>query len=232
MTEYRKELIQNTIDTWSPNYGYKISEHEAVEIIENMTRFVEVLDEFARDTAAELTEKLITNGSFTKVSDIDNLVPDEKGLYCIRLIEGERLPSKYQEELEERKSRLLYIGKAENKSLEKRFLRQELRAKGHGTFFRSVGAMLGYAPPRGSLSNRKNQNNYKFSRADEAAIISWMNQHLEASWTAFDGPFVIEQYLIARHAPLLNIDSNPQALAVLKAARRKCRKIARGEICV
>lgn len=135
MTEYSKELIQNTIEVWSPEDGYTISEEEAIEIIQNMTRYIETLNDMAISTAKDTSKNLIEEGVFHKIGEIDKLVPDETGLYCIRLMENSKLPEKYQKELENRKSRIIYIGKAEKKSLRVRFLKQELRAKGHGTFF-------------------------------------------------------------------------------------------------
>ena len=227
MGQYSKELIQNTIDVWSPKYGYTLSEDEAVEIIYNLTRYFETLDDFAKNIANDITKELITDGTFTKCEEIDNLVPDKTGLYCIRLRDDATLPEQYQAELDKRRSRLIYIGKAEKKSLQKRFLRQELRGKGHGTFFRSVGAMLGFTPPEGSLKDKKNKDNYKFSKADESKIVSWINTNLEANWKVFDGLFVIEKYLISMHRPLLNIKENPQALSLLIKARDRCKNIAR-----
>ncbi len=139
MGQYSKELIQNTIDVWSPKYGYTLSEDEAVEIIYNLTRYFETLDDIAKSIARDITKEMIDDGTFTKCEEIDNLVPDKTGLYCIRLRNDATLPEQYQAELDKRNSRLIYIGKAEKKTLQKRFLRQELRAKGHGTFFRSAG---------------------------------------------------------------------------------------------
>jgi len=37
------ELLNETIDVWSANYGRPISEDEAVEILMNVKRFAEVL---------------------------------------------------------------------------------------------------------------------------------------------------------------------------------------------
>ncbi len=226
MAEYSKELIQNTIEAWSPKYGYTLSEDEAVEIIYNLTKYFETLDDIAKNIASDITREMITDGIFTKCGEIDNLVPDKTGLYCIRLRDEAALPDQYQAELEKRNSRLIYIGKAEKKTLQKRFLSQELRAKGHGTFFRSVGAMLGFTPPEGSLKNKKNKNNYKFSKADETIIINWINSHLEANWKLFNDLFVIEKYLISMHRPILNIQDNPQPLNLLIKDRDRCRKIA------
>jgi hypothetical protein len=129
--------------------------------------------------------------------------------------------------LDQRQSRIIYVGKAERKSLRERFLKQELRAKGQGTFFRSVGAMLGYLPLRGSLKDKRNKKNYKFSKADEPRIIDRMNSNLEASWVSFNGPFLFEKYLIKTHSPLLNIEHNPNCLQALMTDRSRCREIAR-----
>lgn len=227
MGKYGKELIQNTIEVWSPKAGYTLSENEAVEIIQNLTRYFETLDDIAKRIANDITKEMIDEGAFTKCEDIDSLVPDKKGLYCIRLMDNAELPKQYQSELDKRKNTLIYIGKAENKSLKHRFLNQELRAKGHGTFFRSVGAMLGFTPPEGSLKDKKNRNNYKFSRADEVKIIKWINSHLEANLKVLDDLFITEKYLISMHRPLLNIKENPQALSLLIKARDRCKEIAR-----
>ncbi len=226
MTEYSNELIQNTIEVWSPKAGYTLSEDEAIEIIRNLTGYFETLNDIANDIESDLSRKLIEEANFRIVRGIDDLVPHENGLYCIRLKEGSVLPERYQNEFEQRGSRLIYIGKAEKKSLHERFLSQELRGKRHGTFFRSVGAMLGYLPPRGSLKDKKRKYNYEFSTTDSSNIIQWMNDNLEASWVIFKGPFLFEKYLIKAHTPLLNIDHNPQRLKILEDDRERCRQRA------
>ena len=225
MFEFSKELIQNTIEVWSPKVGYTLSEDEALEIIYNLTGHFETLNDIATNIENDLTKKLIVEADFKIVGDIDHLVPHEKGLYCIGLRSGSKLPVRYQNELEQRGSRLVYIGKAE-KSLFDRFLKQELRAKGQGTFFRSVGAMLGYLPLRGSLKDKRNKKNYKFSKLDESRIIDWMNSNLEANWVTFDGPFLFEKYLIKTHSPLLNIEHNSNCLQALMTDRSRCRETA------
>ncbi len=48
MAGYSKELIQNTIDEWFPKHGHTLSEDEAVEIIYNLTRYFEILDDMAK----------------------------------------------------------------------------------------------------------------------------------------------------------------------------------------
>ena len=145
----------------------------------------------------EELEKQLINGTFRKVALIDDLVQHQTGFYCIKLAGGSQLPKRYQDHLNNRPHSIIYIGKAEGQTLKKRFLGQELRAKGHGTFFRSIGAVLGYLPERGSLKTAKNKNNYKFNSTDEAKIIAWINTNLEVNWVTFEGDFSIESRWIS-----------------------------------
>ena len=100
--------------------------------------------------------------NFKLASEIDSQVPHNSGLYCIRIKNANALPAPFGRILKERNINIIYIGIA-SKSLNRRMLNQELRAIGHGTFFRSLGAMLGYRPPKGSLNDKANKRNYKFS---------------------------------------------------------------------
>jgi len=166
--------------------------------------------------------------NFKSASTIDNLVPDEPGLYCISISNINAVNTPFNNVLKERNHNIVYIGIA-SKSLKKRFLGQELRAKGHGTFFRSTGAVLGFTPPKGSLADKKNQNNYKFSVKDELQIISWINKNLLVNWVSLEGNLnSIEDELIIQHLPLLNIAGNPSALQELRDLRNNCKRIARG----
>lgn len=171
---------------------------------------------------------LMNEKNFKQASTIDNLVPDQPGLYCIRIIDRKSVNIPFSNTLKERSHNIMYIGIA-SQSLRKRFLGQELRAKGHGTFFRSIGAMLGYTPPKGSLADKKNQNNYKFSLNDETSIISWINKNLLVNWVTIEQDLNgIENRLIKEHLPLLNIAGNPGALQELTDLRNECKRIARG----
>lgn len=171
-------------------------------------------------------EKQLINGRFKKVGLIDALVPQQTGFYCIKLVSGSQLPKRYQEHLNARKHSIIYIGKAEGQTLKKRFLGQELRAKGHGTFFRSIGAVLGYLPEKGSLKTAKNKNNYTFNSTDETKIIAWINTNLEVNWVAFEGDFSIENHWISKYCPLFNDSHNPMRLNELKADKAKCRTVS------
>ncbi|MBU0477949.1 MAG: hypothetical protein KKH94_12355 [Candidatus Omnitrophica bacterium] len=44
-----KEFIQETIDFWSPRYGYRISEEDALEIISNVKNYFKWLVDADRE---------------------------------------------------------------------------------------------------------------------------------------------------------------------------------------
>ncbi|MDI1318099.1 GIY-YIG nuclease family protein [Flavobacterium sp.] len=174
----------------------------------------------------DTVEKQLIHGVFKKAELITNSVPDQTGFYCIKLIKGSKLPPKYQMHLNQREHLIIYIGKAEGQTLKKRFLGQELRAKGHGTFFRSIGAVLGFLPELGSLKDALNKNNYKFKVHDEQKIIQWINRNLEVNCLVFQGDFSVESQWIKKHCPLLNDTHNPLKLQELRTDKAHCRKIA------
>src|SRR5690606_32117770 len=148
------------------------------------------------------------------------------GLYCIRIADINNLPNPFNTFLADRKHNIIYIGIA-TESLNRRFLNQELRANGHGTFFRSLGAVLGHRPPKGSLTTKKNKRNYKFASADEQKIIKWINDNLKVNWVDFSGDFEkIETQLINKYRPLINLAKNPSALQLLSDLRKECVQIA------
>jgi len=169
---------------------------------------------------------LFDNSNFKNAGVIDNQVPDKPGIYCMKIINPNNLPIPFREHLIGRNHDIIYIGIA-SKSLRRRFLNQELRAKGHGTFFRSIGAILNYRPLKGSLIGKSNSRNFKFSSKDEVEIIKWINNNLKVNWIEVDGNFnEIETNLILKHLPLTNLSKNPMALAELSGLRSECVKIA------
>ena len=176
---------------------------------------------------SEIELMLILNKSFYFAKDIDSKVPNSTGFYCIKLSDKSRLTEKYQAILEKRDNRILYIGKAEGQTLRKRFLNQELRAIGHGTFFRSIGAVLGKLPIEGHLKGKANQNNYKFGLTEKNEIIKWINENLQVNWIEYNGDFSIERELIIKYKPLLNNTHNPLKLIELEIDKHKCREFAR-----
>ncbi len=176
----------------------------------------------------KLDEILMKVSDFKSAKSIDLSVPSNPGMYCIRIKNIDTLPKPFSSELKKRGHNIIYIGIA-TKSLNKRMLNQELRANGHGTFFRSLGAVLGYKPPIGSLANKKNKRNYKFSGYDEAKIIDWINENLLVNWIIQSSDLEkIETTLILKYSPLLNIAKNPSTMNELSSLRKECVDIANG----
>ena len=171
---------------------------------------------------------LMDSKKFRSVANIDLAVPKKPGLYCIRIKDTYALPEPFRTELTKREHNIIYIGIA-SKSLHKRMLNQELRANGHGTFFRSLGAVLGYKPPFNSLSDKKNKRNYKFSSSDEKEIINWINQNLLVNWISQKTDLEkLETILLKKYQPILNIAKNPAAIPQLSTLRKNCVDIASG----
>jgi len=169
---------------------------------------------------------LMNNKNFKSADDIDDFIPNKQGIYCIRINDTNALPSPFKEIIKKRNHNIIYIGVA-SQSLKKRLLDQELRAKGHGTFFRSIGAVLGYRPPEGSLKGRANKKNYTFSSSDEDKIIIWINKNLLVNWIECSGKIEdLETNLIRKYKPLLNLAKNPMALDELSELRAECVRIA------
>lgn len=177
------------------------------------------------DVAKVPLKDLMHEKNFKPAAFIQNQIPAQPGIYCIRIADPAKLPEAFATHLNNRNHNILYIGIATT-SLRQR-IGQELWAEGHGTFFRGLGAVLGYRPPAGSLINKKNKKNYTFSAADQASIIQWINAHLLINWIKFENDFEsMESTLIKQYLPLLNTSKNPAKLKELAALREECRKIA------
>ncbi len=183
------------------------------------------LEEVNKNTALAL--KVLMNAkNFKPASKIDGEIPGVPGVYCLRIKDKACLSEPFSKVLEDRKHNIIYIGIA-SQSLNNR-LGQELRAKGHGTFFRSIGAVLGFTPEKGSLIGKKNQNNYKFSKINEQKIIKWINENLLVNWVQIsEGLNRIENDLLRANLPLFNIDGNPGSLSELTVSRNNCRRIGK-----
>lgn len=173
---------------------------------------------------------LIEERAFYSAREIDSTIPNCFGVYAIRLRDESTLPEPFESLLALRSTRLIYIGQAEKQTLLERLLGNELRARGNGTFIRSIGAVLGYRPPFGSLAGRARVQNYRFAPADRIAIVEWINANLEVTWMVLPQAEVhgIEVALIRERTPLLNLQDNPGALFELAAVRAECRALAAG----
>jgi len=164
---------------------------------------------------------------FFKFSELSESILNKTGIYFIKLKVNSKLPTRYQNILNKRNNRIIYIGKAQDQSLRDR-LGQEIYHTSPGTFFRSIGAVLNYTPIHGHLKDKRNQKNYKFSAKDTLSITNWLLKNTEFSIQPIEGDFSIENKLIQKYCPLLNIKSNPLRLSELREDRKKCREIAVG----
>lgn len=173
--------------------------------------------------------QLMDSSKFRSVKQLDSLdISDVHGIYVIKIRDIKKLPQVFRKVLQERKHNILYIG-ISKASLKKRLWGNELHSKGHGTFFRSLGAVLGYLLELGSLKERENKRNYKFPEHDSAEIIEWIEDNLEVNFIAHsDNLEEIERSLIAKYLPLLNLGKNPARLDELDRLRRKCVAVANG----
>ncbi len=153
------------------------------------------------------------------------------GVYAIFIKDPYGLPSPYSDKLIARSHNCIYIGKTYKgtPSLHRRLVRYDLQGRGPSTFFCSIGAVLGYRPPKGSLANKVDQNNFDFSREDKNKIRNWISDHLVVAWIKLPTTETkIEEPLIQNIRPLLNWTYNPAKLPELEALRNECREIARG----
>lgn len=187
---------------------------------ENLNVNSTILDE-------NIEQILIAAENFKQYSDLDTKILDSSGFYCVKLKNNSKLPEKYQNILDKRKIKLIYIGIAEGQTLRER-LEQEIEHKSPGTFFRSIGCVLKYSPINGHLKGHSNQNNFKFSPSDTIEIVKWLKSNIDISIVKNTGSFEIEKEIIRKYCPLLNDTHNPMKLQELKDDKAKCRKIARG----
>lgn len=152
-------------------------------------------------------------------------VPEAPGYYSLFVDTARSLPAPFGELLGARGTNLIYAGIA-TRSLRIRLVDQDLRHRRASTFFRGIGAVLGYRPLRGSLLGMKNLKNYRFTSSDTLEIIEWINAHLAVGWVAGDAQEKVEAAVITHLRPLMNSKHNPDRLKELSALRALCRHIA------
>ena len=172
-------------------------------------------------------EKRLIQGEFISVGALSGeMVPKVPGLYCIKLSKEAKLPVEYGPF---REDGVVYIGKADN--LHERLWKEEVNHQHPATFFRGIGAVLGYLPPKGSLIGYANQNNYEFSAEDTDAVIKWMHRYLAVNWIQLEPSQIVdtEKELIQMYQPMMNTTHNPKKNKALAAARKRCRQYAKGE---
>ena len=197
----------------------KVISNNLISKSEYNSNTVEPAKEKIATVLVSVEEELI-KGDFKSVSSLSaDAIPNEAGIYCIKLREGSTLPSKFGKI---REDRIIYIGIA-SKSLRERLYEEELNHKRAATFFRSIGAMLDYLPPKGSLYGKKTRN-YKFSPENTDKIRKWMRQSLLVNFIKVKKSEIgnYESSLIKKYSPFVNISKNPCASEELKIARQRC----------
>jgi hypothetical protein len=127
------------------------------------------------EPAAVNTSKVITvlgrpDGAVT-IPIAARKIDCQPGLYSIFINDPTTLPEPFRSRLIVKRTQLLYVGMASG-SLYERLIEQELRHKKAATFFRGMGAAQSYRPVRGSLRDKANKRNYRFSPADSKQIIA------------------------------------------------------------
>ena len=148
------------------------------------------------------------------------------GYYAIFIDDPYALPVPFQNLLVQRRTKVIYIGIA-TRSLYKRLVEQDLLHQHPSTFFRGLGAILGYRPPIGSLVGKANRNNYRFNVIDTAAIRTWIREHMSVSWAEANPALEeFERLLIRKYSPIINTHDNPAPLPELADLRQECRIIA------
>ena len=177
----------------------------------------------------ERIKEELLNGCM-KLDEIVKKDMNTSGFYCIVLKDSAKLYGSFKEIHISNPTNVVYIGIAPN-TIRRRFWDNEINGRGHGTFFRSLGTVLGFMPERGSLRLHDNQNNYTFSSEDRSKITKWISDNLLVNFV----PYIsedrkrfekIERELIGEYKPLLNIVHNPNRSRRLEELREQCRKRA------
>ena len=166
------------------------------------------------DNPALAIKVLLNDKNFKSASSVQNIIPDQPGLYAIRLKRPNAFPKTYAKLLEERKQSLLYVGVAE-KSLYDSLLKKAIQGETYGRFFRHLGSVLGFVPTPGSQQG--DEASYTFSSADETKMRDWIKRNIRVHWLCLDENWeFIETQMIIDEQPFLNINKNPAPLEELE----------------
>lgn len=187
------------------------------------------MSDLGATTPQDLVTALLDPATVHSVEGLAASVPEGHGVYAVWIKATESLPEPFRTRAQERGTKLLFIGSATGRSLRRRMVHDELEGRGHGTFFRSIGVVLGYRPLVGSLVGSANHLDFSFETEDVLSITEWLRQHVEVSWVEVeDGAEAVAAGLVHEYTPLLNLRGNPGALAELKELRRVAVMIAGG----
>lgn len=145
---------------------------------------------------------------FDPLADTPSIIPDLPGNYILVLRDGCSLPDLGTDlEMQELDGlRVVYTG-ISRKSLRRRIGHDHL--KGHSSFSTlriSLGCLLGY--PLIHRDRVPDGKHFRFSPDDEKSLSSWMRRNLAFYFKPNDEPTKIEDLLVARFNPPLNLDKN------------------------
>lgn len=153
------------------------------------------------------------------------LIPDSSGNYVVCLQKGKRLPKVDIEPNYKtfKGFEVVYTGIA-SKSLKKRDYKQHFNGNaGSSTLRKSIGSLFGYT----KIKRDKNpaSKKTKFGEKDEAQLSQWMHDNLVLFYTENNAPDSLEDELIAKYNPPLNLaknknEINQQFRALLKELRK------------
>lgn len=155
------------------------------------------------------------------------------GIYYIRAISDRAIGSISQGFYDEYAGRaqgpdplVVYIGKATGVQGLYQRLQQELYQRGHGTFFRSLGGVMGKNPMR--ATNPAGIKNYRFPSPAKDEIIQFIEHWLEVAVVELPEAEIkgAEQCAIAAHQPIFNVLHNPAPSSGVQANRDRCRRYA------
>ncbi len=184
-----------------------------------------------KDKENNIIKELLSDEKFVATKDLEKYKQElskSSGFYCLKAVDISNclLVGDVEDLLIKIEKEIIYIGVGQI-TLFKR-LNQEIRGKSNGTFFRSIGALLGYLPPKGSLYGKSNKDNYRFDTATRRKIIEWINKNLMLSWYLYNREDIkkLEKCVIRTLKPSLNIEHNPDALPELKEKRKICKEYA------
>lgn len=156
------------------------------------------------------------------------------GLYFIRAKSEEAIQKisseLYSEWVAREKPSLdpLYIGKATGNGGLRSRLNQELYHRGAGTFFRSLGAIMGKLP-----IIRGTSPNYRFDDPAKTEIINFIESDLEVAVIYMDDVNLIlaeESRLVKANKPIFNIQGNTNPAQAIILARKLCSDYAAGNL--
>lgn len=137
-------------------------------------------------------------------------------------------PRLYEELCSCKNNRLVYIGKADGKGMLRIRLRQELLGMGRGTFFRSIGAVIGEAPRRARTPGEV--TNYVFEGTAKERIVEFIQTNLVVTLEPLNENIEMEeQKRIKLYHPPLNLKNNEYQWQYLIEQRERCRNIAGGK---